>query len=141
MKLAAFVCFVGLGGDSCWPHACRKGDGTAGTVGFVGIITGRGRDAPFTLDVDAPLAVTAGEPLDTGNGNVVSGAFRWAEEGTAEELGWSSEAFGSAVVVWNVGISGVWATRRRLLSSFGCSGVVGSLSLEGVERDVPKAGD
>lgn len=83
MKFAAFVCFGGAcdweGGESLCEdeeppdHACRKGDGTTGTVGFAESWGGRRReddDAPLTLaGVPFKVWVGVGGPLETGKGS------------------------------------------------------------------------
>jgi hypothetical protein len=78
MKFAAFVGFEEADCDgedeSFSPHACRRGEGTAGTVGFDGRaeMRKRGVDTPLTFG-DENLLIRDGEvPRETGNGNDAS---------------------------------------------------------------------
>lgn len=79
IKFAALVCFcTACGvesiceGDEDPDHACRKGEGTTGTVGLAGVRSRTAVDNPLSGWAGGGLATGGhdgiGEPLETGNG-------------------------------------------------------------------------
>jgi hypothetical protein len=85
MKFAAFVCFCGVSGgesiceDEAPDHACRKGEGTTGAVGFAGERSRAEVGNPLSCGAGVGLVTGGrdgtGEPPDTGNGNACAILF------------------------------------------------------------------